>query len=959
TWRAFWPLYRSRRESERTADGEMRLDRKSLWLFPWYRSAFAGPQARGSSWFLLLGGAGASTQELEQSRAEQGFRYVLPLYFQSWLRQNEGEQIRRQEDQLWAFPYWRSRGQKQEQDFLPPFFFSERQPHRHDFLSVAGVYNRREKQSSLRRKQRQEAERLGKLPGCWPENRSREDCFWQYLLPFWFRSFTAEEESFALFPLFRSEESCSRTYDCRQTLLLPWLLGSCSKLKRADGYQHQTQSFLLSLYRHSNTDWLNEQQQPQHAASLRLCPLFGYSSSSDGDFRCWSTLPPFSYRRSGSIFAENRRSLSLPWHWLPLYRSETWQDTPIKGNAIRKSWLFPFYVYEDNEKKETKRLSVFWFLYHREQFRQEKKSWGMGGGLSNYYELDSNGFEERSILYRLYRFRERSWFREREIMPFYASAEYANADWHWSVLGGLLGAGKSGATDWVKFLYIPFRKQSGVVPAGQLEAERLQRAPQHLDYALKYAEAGRFDRAAMEFLLAEGAFETDYDLLLAAGNAYANADAERFAEYFRQDLPSSLAGLAGKGERYRRGRARQALQRQALDFYQRALLLRGASSELLSRMALCYLQLNEDQLALQQLQQRDEQFPSFAAAVDYFRLVDKIGLSRKPAVAGLPPRAELLERLLQRYPEHPLFYLYKAAEGGAADGKISFLEQAALVQAVEDELSPLPVTSELPCAVVPQRGDFPRAAKLSAGAAHRAVQLLSERYMQDRQEHRLSQEQALACKQRVCRLYPLQEQSSWPGLEILKAFHHEFGSDWSLRQDLLELQEALSGAADKKPLLRTVQQSLLEVELRLSQLNIWEVRRTDAAASPEQRALRRIEKATDGYIDLDAFYGGIDDCEVIAACSITAPAETPVQLRLGFDRELRVELNGKTVFGPKKQRIARRDSWIIPLTLQPGENQLRFYLRDDRLSFGFYARLSDPAGQPTGPWRWQAPLRQP
>ncbi|MFA6930155.1 MAG: hypothetical protein WCT05_07490 [Lentisphaeria bacterium] len=959
SWQAFWPLYRSRRESEQTAAGEIRLDSKALWLFPWYSSAFEGANASGGSWFFLLGGAGKSTQQAQQSSAEQGFRYVVPLYFQSWMRQSAGDATLCAENKLWAFPYWRCRSQEKEQDFLPPFYLSDRQHHRNEFLSVGGLYNRREKQASLRRKQCHEKERQDMLPGDWRGKWSREDLFWQHLLPFWYRSFDAEKEMQAIFPLYSFSQGCKRNYERQETLQLPWLLGSSSTVKRADAYQQKTQSYALSLYRRSQTEWPDEKKNTLRASSLRIWPLFAYFSNAGQNFDCWSTLPPFSYRSRGSIFAENNRSLSLPWHWLPLYHWEVKQDTPIKGRPIRKNWFFPFYSYENNEKTDTQRLSIFWFLYQQEQFRDEKKVWGMGGGLSNYYERDSNGFVERSVLYRLYRFRQRSWFAERELMPFYAAAEYVNSDWHWSILGGLLGAGKSAETSWVKFLYIPFRKREPPVAAEQLEAERLQRAPLHLDYALKYAEAGRFDRAAMEFMLAEGAFESDYDLLLVAGNAYARADAERFAEYFRKDLPSSLSRLAGKGERYRRGRAKQELLGQALEFYEKALQVRGASSDLLCRMALCHLQRHDEQAALLKLKQRDEQFPSFAAAVDYFRILDKMGIETGQAAAGIPPLAELLERMLARFPEHPLFYLYKARSmGDDKEAKIACYEKAALMQPVEEELLPLPVTWELPCPVINHQGDFPSAAKFSGFAAEWAIVRLNERYAIERQEKRLTQELAQEFKERVLRLYPLQKYAR-DNFELLKKYHGEFGSDIGLRQELLGLQDSIPGGTENKSLLQSVQRSLLEVELRLSQLCLWKVRRIDAAATPEQREVRLLNKSADGYIDLDAFFGGIDDCEVEAQCSITAPAETPLQLWLGFDRELRVELNGKTLFGPARQKIARRDAVMVPITLQAGPNHLTLYIRDDRLSFGFFARLSDPDGQPSGSWRWQKPCIQP
>jgi len=955
SWQAFWPLYRSQQETEQTATREIRLDSKTLWLFPWYSSAFEGAHANGRSWFFLLGGAGESTQQTQQSSAEQGFRYVMPLYFQSWLRQSSLDTALRTEDKLWVFPYWRSRSQEKEQNFLPPFYLSDRQLHRNEFLSVGGLYNRREKQASLRRKQRQEKERQSMLPGDWQRQWAREDFFWQHLLPFWYRSRGAEKETQAIFPLYCFSQGCNRNYDRQETLQLPWLLGSSSTLMRADGYQQKTQSYALSLYRRSASEWPEAKKNTLRASSMQVYPLFGYSSNAGRNFYCWSMLPPFSYKRSGSILAENSRSFSFPWHWLPLYHWEVKQDTPIKGHPIRKNWLFPFYSYENNAKTDTRRLSIFWFLYQQEQFWEEKKAWGIGGGLSNYYERDSNGFVERNVLYRLYRFRQRSWFIEREIMPFYAATKYENSDWHWSILGGLLGAGKRGDTSWVKFLYIPFREQETPVTAEQLEAERLQRAPRHLDYALKYAAAGRFDRSAMEFILAEGAFETNYDLLLTAGNAYARADAERFAEYFRKDLPSSLSRLAGKGERYRRGRAKEELLRQSLEFYEKALQLRGASSDLLCRMARCHLQRHDEQAALLKLQQRDKQFPSFAAAVDYFRIVDKMG----QAAAAIPPLPELLEQMLERFPAHPLFNLYKARKiGDDKEEKITFYEKAALAQPVEEELLPLPITGELPCPVINHQGTFPPAEKFSGFAADWAIVLLNTRYTKERQEKRLTRELALEFKERALRLYPLLK-SARDDFEILKKYHGEFGNDTGLRRELLELLESIPTGTEKKTILQSVQRSLLEVELRLSQLRIWKVRRIDAAATPEQRDFCLLDKSTDGYIDLDAFFGGIDDCEVEAECSITAPAETPLLLWLGFDRELRVELNGKTVFGPDQQKIARRDAVMVPITLQAGSNHLTLNIRDDRLSFGFFARLTDPTGQPSGPWRWQKTSQQP
>ena len=225
----------------------------------------------------------------------------------------------------------------------------------------------------------------------------------------------------------------------------------------------------------------------------------------------------------------------------------------------------------------------------------------------------------------------------------------------------------------------------------------------------------------MEFLLAEGAFEKDYDLLLAAGNAYAKADAERFAEYFRKDLLSSQAILAGKGEKYRRGRAKQGLLRQALEFYRQAIELRGASSDLLCRMALCHLQLEENAEALQKLKQRDEQFPSFAAAADYFRVADK--MYSAPNSSRSAPLMNC-SNVIERFPEHPRFTCIAIPIDGDKPEKRIYTKRR--LWRTSGRLTPLPINGNfLPRhsspGGFPGRGCFPLMRRINRHAAESSV----------------------------------------------------------------------------------------------------------------------------------------------------------------------------------------------------------------------------------------------
>ena len=79
-------------------------------------------------------------------------------------------------------------------------------------------------------------------------------------------------------------------------------------------------------------------------------------------------------------------------------------------------------------------------------------------------------------------------------------------------------------------------------------------------------------------------------------------------------------------------------------------------------------------------------------------------------------------------------------------------------------------------------------------------------------------------------------------------------------------------------------------------------------------------------------------------CVIGSPVEQPAVLRLGFDRTLTAEWNGQKILGPVSRKIAVRDEYSVPVTLKAGENRLRLTVADDTLAYGFFARLSSPAG---------------
>ncbi len=45
------------------------------------------------------------------------------------------------------------------------------------------------------------------------------------------------------------------------------------------------------------------------------------------------------------------------------------------------------------------------------------------------------------------------------------------------------------------------------------------------------------------------------------------------------------------------------------------------------------------------------------------------------------------------------------------------------------------------------------------------------------------------------------------------------------------------------------------------------------------------------------------------------------------------------------RKIAVRDEYAVAVVLKAGENRLRLTVTDDKLAYGFFARLSSPSGE--------------
>ena len=111
---------------------------------------------------------------------------------------------------------------------------------------------------------------------------------------------------------------------------------------------------------------------------------------------------------------------------------------------------------------------------------------------------------------------------------------------------------------------------------------------------------------------------------------------------------------------------------------------------------------------------------------------------------------------------------------------------------------------------------------------------------------------------------------------------------------------------------------------------------------------KRQDDTLDGFIDLDRIFGGVDWVIAYAYTIINSPEERQVQLRIGSDDQIKVWLNGESVFRFSQDRSAILDQDIIPVELKAGENRILVKCCEEGTNWGFYVRLTDMDGSPLG-----------
>ena len=954
----------------------------TFYLFPYYQSTYDSADSESANNFFLLGGWGHSTQA--KPAYNKHYSYLFPFLFYKHQAKSAPPE-KPDEDwadtKLWVFPYWRHRShignQEKRTDFLFPLYLRSYQAHAEDRTWWTVLVGAGETQvpEYLKRKY---------------DLNTRSSSNWQnqtestrFFFPFWSQKHTRTTRAWNILPLIWHSQSINAESTTSTINTYPLLLSRSRRSITENGQENTRNTYLLGL-----GGWRRNRENVPEApktTSLRyhLFPLGSHKKSSNG-VKTSMLLPPFSYRvvnhtpKPGSNLAQTR-SLAIPHAWLPIYKSKTRTNNDHTTKSS-KSWLFPFYVYETNREDDFSRFSFLWWLYHRERSHGEIRAWSLGG-LSNHYEKDANGFVERSLLYRLYHREERSWFEEVEIMPFYYSNHQEDNSGGWSVLGGMFGSHRDGNVKTTRFFFIPFR--TTVKSIQPLDAtENTQR---HLKYALNYLEARRFDRAAIEFIFAEGSYETDAVILDQAGDAFAQANADHFQEFFRRDLPSSLSKISDKAQRYRQDGSGRKLRQRAIELYRQAIANGANQDDLDLKIAVCHMLNGESGSAEAILKDRFKRTGDFHHGIDCLRL-------QKPYKEMSP---EVIAELRRRYPQYALAHhlkamndLYKEQIGELCPydclsqsrmKDVSPEVQEKLAAALVEVMAILNQTIAMPLVDYPPvrpvrlpkplpnlihnshahqttTDGLPTPTAVRGLAAKTMLGILTQQYweLQNKKEPTPEDyaEKRRLLTEMMTYLPLLQDVKSENFHDFCRMHRLCYNDELRLLNDLLKVQAKIPASMLEAPadslstLAKDCAGMISSMRRQLSYLTRWDAKLVSGQPSSLGVGPFVTKDCGNGYVDLDFIFGCVDKCTVEATTTVVAEKAQEAVLLLGFDRELTAELNGHVVFGPKRVRIARRDEHRVPIQLQAGSNNLKFLVKDDKLSFGFYARLTTPDGEP-------------
>jgi len=104
-----------------------------------------------------------------------------------------------------------------------------------------------------------------------------------------------------------------------------------------------------------------------------------------------------------------------------------------------------------------------------------------------------------------------------------------------------------------------------------------------------------------------------------------------------------------------------------------------------------------------------------------------------------------------------------------------------------------------------------------------------------------------------------------------------------------------------------------------------------------------LEANPDGYVDLDAHFGGEDYAAACAVAYVQCPKAGTYTMAVGSDDSIMVRINGREVLRHHQQRGAKPDQNTFRAELREGWNEVLVKVAERYGGWGFYFRIVDPA----------------
>lgn len=101
----------------------------------------------------------------------------------------------------------------------------------------------------------------------------------------------------------------------------------------------------------------------------------------------------------------------------------------------------------------------------------------------------------------------------------------------------------------------------------------------------------------------------------------------------------------------------------------------------------------------------------------------------------------------------------------------------------------------------------------------------------------------------------------------------------------------------------------------------------------------QLVRASENIVDLDKLYSSADFAAAYAMAEITCDKEVKTVLGVGSDDAIRIWVNGKLIHDQWVLRGLSADNDFVPITLQPGSNQILLKVQDAQQGWAFSVRI--------------------